>query len=241
MAKNVLKPPFHTAGPISRKVARARSTKKNIVSHQKGTLQHIFHLCTHPRRPRGSQSGREKRRDESFQVRAKELFARTSKLSSRPFSRPNCLPLGLRGWCTGHLSHSYFKRVFSLTSTPHGIGHFRVSKPLTFKTRPSWKPFLWKWVSFAWESMALHLASLWKGGLGQPKNSLLTGSYYCVKIKSCTNENPTSLPYGVHIQRTLLKSPLQDGDFGKTETYSWSQPFFTPFLWLSIRRTSVLV
>ena len=26
----------------------------------------------HPRRPRGSQSGREKRRDESFQVRAKE-------------------------------------------------------------------------------------------------------------------------------------------------------------------------
>ena len=68
MAKNVLKPPFHTAGPISRKVARARSTKKNIVSHQKGTLPHIFHLCTHPRRPRGSQSRREKRRDESFQV-----------------------------------------------------------------------------------------------------------------------------------------------------------------------------
>ena len=26
----------------------------------------------HPRRPRGSQSGREKRREESFQVRAKE-------------------------------------------------------------------------------------------------------------------------------------------------------------------------
>ena len=68
MAKNVLKPPFHTAGPISRKVARARSKKENIVSHQKGTLQHIFQLCTHPRRPRGSQSGREKRRDESFQV-----------------------------------------------------------------------------------------------------------------------------------------------------------------------------
>ena len=68
MAKNVLKPPFHTAGPISRKVARARSKKENIVSHQKGTLQHIFHLCTHPRRPRGSQSRPEKRRDESFQV-----------------------------------------------------------------------------------------------------------------------------------------------------------------------------
>ena len=157
MAKNVLKPPFHTAGPISRKVARARSKKENIVSHQKGTLQHIFQLCTHPRRPRGSQSGREKRRDESS-------FARTWKLSSRPFSRPNWLSLGLRGWCTGHLSHSYFKRGFSLTSTPYGIGHFRVPKPLTFKTRPSWKPFLWKWVSLVWESMALHLASLWNRG-----------------------------------------------------------------------------
>ena len=31
-----------------------------------------FLRFTHPRRPRGSQSGREKRRDESFQVRAKE-------------------------------------------------------------------------------------------------------------------------------------------------------------------------
>ena len=27
----------------------------------------------------------------------------------------------------------------------------------------------------------------------------------------------------------LLKTPLQDGHFGKTETYSSSQPFFTPF------------
>ena len=33
---------------------------------------HINFLSFHPRRPRGSQSGREKRRDESFQVRAKE-------------------------------------------------------------------------------------------------------------------------------------------------------------------------
>ena len=85
MAKNVLKPPFHTAGPISRKVARARSKKKNSVSHQKGTLQHIFHLCAHPRRPRGSQSGREKRRNESFQVRAKELFRPYFKTFVPPF------------------------------------------------------------------------------------------------------------------------------------------------------------
>ena len=90
MAKNVLKPPFHTAGPISRKVARARSKKESIVSHQKGTLQHIFQLCTQPRRPRGSQSSREKRRDESFQVRAKELF--------RPYFKtfvPSSLPTRL--------------------------------------------------------------------------------------------------------------------------------------------------
>ena len=35
-------------------------------------LYHSTHLFYHPRRPRGSQSGREKRRDESFQERAKE-------------------------------------------------------------------------------------------------------------------------------------------------------------------------
>ena len=33
-----------------------------------------------PRRPRGSQSGREKRRDESFQVRAKEPLGTDSEL-----------------------------------------------------------------------------------------------------------------------------------------------------------------
>ena len=40
MAKNVLKPPFHTAGPISRKVARARS-KKNVLSSNK-SLEYLF-------------------------------------------------------------------------------------------------------------------------------------------------------------------------------------------------------
>ena len=34
---------------------------------------------THPRRPRGSQSGRENRRDESFQVRAKEPLGTDSR------------------------------------------------------------------------------------------------------------------------------------------------------------------
>ena len=45
----------------------------------------------------GSQSGREKRWDESFQLRSKER-TRTWKLSSHLFSRPGWLPLGLRGW-----------------------------------------------------------------------------------------------------------------------------------------------
>ena len=49
-------------------------------------------MMPHPRRPRGSQTGREKRRDERFQVP-------TWKLSSRLFSRPDWLPLGLRGRC----------------------------------------------------------------------------------------------------------------------------------------------
>ena len=45
-------------------------------------------------------------------------------------------------------------------------------KTLTFKTMLSVKPFLWKWVLFAWKlktiliSMALQLASLWNRGLG---------------------------------------------------------------------------
>ena len=34
-AKNVLKPPFHTAGPISLKVARARSLKNKQTDKQK--------------------------------------------------------------------------------------------------------------------------------------------------------------------------------------------------------------
>ena len=44
----------------------------------------VYHnplLSTHPRRPRGSQSGREKRREESFQVRAKEPLGTSSYLT----------------------------------------------------------------------------------------------------------------------------------------------------------------
>ena len=48
------------------------------------------HALAHPRRPRGSQSGREKRRHESFQVRAKELLGTDSHDIARlPVKMPN--------------------------------------------------------------------------------------------------------------------------------------------------------
>ena len=59
------------------------------------------------------------------------------------------------------------------------IGHFRVLKTLTFKMRLGAQPFLWKWVSFAWEwkmisiSKAEHLPSFWNRGQGELGNGLL--------------------------------------------------------------------
>ena len=53
------------------------------------------------------------------------------------------------------------------------IGHLRVAKTLTFKTRPSAPHFLWKWLLFAWEwkiisiSKAEHLSSFWYRGPGE--------------------------------------------------------------------------
>ena len=38
-----------------------------------------------------------------------------------------------------------------LRSTVSWVGDVRVPKTLTFKTRPSAQPFLWKWVLFVWE------------------------------------------------------------------------------------------
>ena len=49
---------------------------------------------------------------------------------------------------------------------------------LAFKTRLRAKPFLWKWVSSAWQkkiifkSMAKHFTSLWNRGFGKPRNDL---------------------------------------------------------------------
>ena len=49
---------------------QTKATTTNIVGPT--ILGVVASVCTHPWRPRGSQSGREKRRDESFQVRAEE-------------------------------------------------------------------------------------------------------------------------------------------------------------------------
>ena len=53
---------------------RGRVAASGIATYHCIALQslHSRYDSNHPRRPRGSQSGREKRRDESFQVRAKE-------------------------------------------------------------------------------------------------------------------------------------------------------------------------
>ena len=53
-------------------------TSRGSVRPIKTFLHDRFFPCTlHPRRPRGSQSGREKRRDESFQVQAKSPWVPT--------------------------------------------------------------------------------------------------------------------------------------------------------------------
>ena len=49
-----------------------RPLNQYLISGTRDKLLRHVHGWRHPRRPRGSQSGREKRWDESFQVRAKE-------------------------------------------------------------------------------------------------------------------------------------------------------------------------
>ena len=50
--------------------SQTEATTTNIVGPT--SLGVVASVCTHPWRPRGSQSGREKKRDESLQVRAEE-------------------------------------------------------------------------------------------------------------------------------------------------------------------------
>ena len=60
--------PLHASLQV--KISFAISASE-IEEHKKGSVAVNLEYA-HPRRPRGSQSGREKRRGESFQVRAKE-------------------------------------------------------------------------------------------------------------------------------------------------------------------------
>ena len=79
-------------------------------------------------------------------------------------------------------SHPSWRRLMSHTLIIRhayiAIGHFRVPN-LTFKTRLSAKPLLWKWVLFTSQlkiifiSMASHLASLWKWDFLELGNGLL--------------------------------------------------------------------
>ena len=66
---------------IPRAIQSTESIKKRLIF----LLDSQFFLCDfefiHPRRPRGSQSGREKRRDESFQVLAKEPLGTDSQVA----------------------------------------------------------------------------------------------------------------------------------------------------------------
>ena len=67
------------------------------------------------------------------------------------------------------------------------IGHFWVINTLTFKTRPGFKPFLWKWNLFAWEQKIIFqinssesaLSLALKQKLGELWNGILT--QFCKK------------------------------------------------------------
>ena len=59
-------------------------------------------------------------------------------------------------WFSVPVRHSkliyWAPRLSQLFQLPqNAIGHFQVPKTLTFETRQSSKPFLWKWSLFVWE------------------------------------------------------------------------------------------
>ena len=60
------------------------------------------------------------------------------------------LPTANLSWC--HFDNKMFSTVIELSRfQTRPVSHFRDPKALTFKTRLSAKPFLWKRVIFAWE------------------------------------------------------------------------------------------
>ena len=81
---------------------------------------------------------------------------------------------------SSHIWFSFIHNFIILLSLVYNesIGHFRVPRTFTFKTRPSAQTFLWKWVLFAWEwkiistSKAELLISFWCRGAGKLGNGL---------------------------------------------------------------------
>ena len=108
----------------------------------------------------------------------------TNLVASRHIKRgKGSLPVNMHQSKTSLLKRSIgcYKGARETGSHPprHGaISHFRVPKTLTFKMRPSARPFLWKWVLFAREwkvisiSNAEHLTSFWYRGPEELGNSL---------------------------------------------------------------------
>ena len=109
---------------------------------------------------------------------------KTNLVASKHIKREKgSLPVNMRQSKTSLLKRSIgcYKDARETGSRPqrHGaIGHFRVPRTLTFKMRPSARPFLWKWVLFAREwkvtsiSKAEHLTSFWYRGPEEVGNSL---------------------------------------------------------------------
>ena len=139
--------------------------------------------------------------------RSKELYEGRSSQSAAPVSRRstvripykleffffrlsfcncihNCsdLPSYNSSLRSSHIWFSFIHNFIILLSLVYNesIGHFRVPRTFTFKTRPSAQTFLWKWVLFAWEwkiisiSKAEHLTSFWCRGAGKLGNGLFS-------------------------------------------------------------------
>ena len=98
------------------------------------------------------------------------------------------------------------------------IGHFRVPKTLSFKTRPSAQPFLWKWVLFAWEwkiisiSKTEPLISFWYRGPGELGNGLF-GLIFKIKpiIRVLSGRGDSFVKGAVILSRKLELSWVQSG------------------------------
>ena len=74
-----------------------------------------------------------------------------------------------------------------------------------------------------------------------------TGLYFLSLLNKALLTDPNNFVRAYqHAYKELCKCDYQNysrlslnGHLPKTDTWSWSLPFFTPFIWLSIRRTSL--